>query len=144
MMIRNQLRLKCHVSRPLLPRILKFDVIFHQQLNHNQLDLVPREETAGTCVPAIPKRHTFQIASRPLDAAFDHWIAGRLAYFRKAKCIKFSGVREEFRIHGYGLGGDCDQGACWNYEAIREAVVFVDEPFKGAYMEWISQQAVAG
>ena len=71
MPIRNQLCLKRQVRRSLLPRILEFDIILHQQLNYDQLDLVACEKTTGTGVPAISKCHTLQIASRPLAPAFD-------------------------------------------------------------------------
>ena len=63
MVIWNQQHLKRHVPRSLLHGLLEFDIQFHRQLNHGQLDLVACEETAGTCIPAISERSTFQIAS---------------------------------------------------------------------------------
>ena len=107
-MIWNQLRLKRHVRWSLVPRVLEFNIVLHQQVNHDQLDLIARKKSAGTCVPAVPKCHAFQVAGCPLDTPFNHWITRFLAYLSKPKGIKLRWIWEDLWIHGNGLGGDPD------------------------------------
>ena len=75
-MVRNQLRLKRHIPRSLHPRLCKLNIVIPQQFHHYQLNLVPREKPARTCVAAVAEGHAFEIAGGPLAVTFYHGVGG--------------------------------------------------------------------
>lgn len=55
--IRHNRRLKEDIPRPLLDRVRKSDIVVHQKMAQDRLDLRLGKVPPGTCVPAVTKSH---------------------------------------------------------------------------------------
>lgn len=93
-MVRYKLRFTWLIDRAGRLSVRKLEIVIHEQMDHDLLDLVGGEEAARTSMPAVTKGHVLQVTRGPLQTPGGGEIFRRAAEIGKAKAIKDLGVGE--------------------------------------------------
>lgn len=128
-MVGQTLSLCKQTPRSLRDSLGELEVIIPQKVDDNHLDLTIRKKPSWASMPSISKCHTFEIARGVYHSRGIGMIG--LTQFRKTKPVELIWIGVEVGIHGDGLGGHTDIGACRDKVSVLEAVIASDDSLEG-------------
>lgn len=113
---------KLHVGIPLRLPVWKLEVVLHDKLAENHLDLVGGKEAPGASVAAVSKVQTVGAHADELveRTALVRCLLGMLAHLVESQRVKLVGVREDLWVGADGDGRDFDRHAGGDRTAVGE------------------------
>lgn len=113
---------KLHVWIPLSLSVGQLEVVLHDELTKDHLDLVGGKEATGACVATVAK---VQAVGADADKLVEGTaLVGRLlcvlAHLVEAQRVELFGIVEHLRIGADGDGGDFNRYAGGHHTAIGE------------------------